>query len=110
MVFALTQAQGESLVWETIFGDRLRYTESLQMMGASITPMNPVQVLVRGSTKLRGKVLESPDLRAGIAFVIAGAVAKGESVIGNIYNIDRGYEYLEKRLQALGLRITREMR
>ncbi len=110
MVVALTQARGESLVWETIFEDRLRYTESLQTMGASITPMNPVQVLVRGGAKLRGKLLESPDLRAGIAFVIAGAIAKGESVIGNIYNIDRGYEYLEKRLQALGLRITREMR
>jgi UDP-N-acetylglucosamine 1-carboxyvinyltransferase len=72
--------------------------------------MNPSQVLVRGATSLKGKVLESPDLRAGIAFVIAAAIAKGQSVIGNIYNIDRGYENLEARLQGIGLRIRREMR
>lgn len=110
MLVALTQAKGESLVWETIFEDRLRYTEGLQTMGAQIIAMSPTQALVRGATPLRGKVLESPDLRAGIAFVIAAAIAKGESVIGNVYNVDRGYENLETRLQNIGLRITREVR
>ncbi len=107
MLVALTQAKGESTVWETIFEDRLRYTEGLQNMGANITTMNPLQVLVRGKTDLRAKELQSPDLRAGIAFVIAAALATGTSTIGNVYNIDRGYENLDERLRAIGLSITR---
>jgi UDP-N-acetylglucosamine 1-carboxyvinyltransferase len=107
MLVALTQAKGESTVWETIFEDRLRYTEGLQNMGANITTMNPLQVLVRGKTALRAKELQSPDLRAGIAFVIAAALATGTSTIGNVYNIDRGYENLDERLRAIGLSITR---
>ena len=107
MLVALTQAKGESTVWETIFEDRLRYTEGLQNMGANITTMNPLQVLVRGKTVLRAKELQSPDLRAGIAFVIAAALATGTSTIGNVYNIDRGYENLDERLRAIGLSITR---
>lgn len=107
MLVALTQAKGESTVWETIFESRLRYTQGLENMGANITSMNPLQVIVRGKTPLRAKELQSPDLRAGIAFVIAGALASGTSTIGNVYNIDRGYEDLEVRLRAIGLGITR---
>lgn len=108
MLVALTQAEGESTVWETIFEDRLRYTEDLKTMGANIVSMNPLQVMVKGKTTLKGRQLQSPDLRAGIAFVIASAVATGTSIIGNVYNIDRGYESVDERLRALGLSITRE--
>lgn len=109
MLVALTQAKGESTVWETIFEGRLRYTQELENMGAHITTMNPLQVLVHGKTTLRAKELQSPDLRAGIAFVIAAALATGTSTIGNVYNIDRGYEKLDERLQAIGLSITRHI-
>ncbi len=107
MMIYLTQATGESLVFETIFEGRLNYTESLTRMGANITMMDPHRVLVKGPTKLRGRNLESPDLRAGLAFVIAGAIASGVSEIHNVYNIDRGYEDIEKRLRGIGLDIER---
>lgn len=107
MVIFLTQATGEALVFETIFEGRLNYTESLKKMGAHITMMDPHRVLVKGPTPLEGKTLESPDLRAGLAFVIAGIIAKGSSVIHNVYNIDRGYEGIEGRLSALGVDIVR---
>lgn len=107
MVIFLTQATGEALVFETIFEGRLNYTESLKKMGAHITMMDPHRVLVKGPTLLEGKTLESPDLRAGLAFVIAGIIAKGSSVIHNVYNIDRGYEGIEGRLSALGVDIVR---
>ena len=106
MTVLLTQADGESTVFETIFEGRLNYAESL--MGASITMMDPHRALVRGKTELRGRKLESPDLRAGLAFVIAAIVAKGESVIHNVdTTIDRGYEDIENRLRAIGVGIER---
>lgn len=108
MLVCLTQADGESTLWETIFEDRLRYTEDLKTMGANIINMNPLQVLIKGKSTLKGKEMQSPDLRAGIAFVIAAAIAKGTSTIGNVYNIDRGYEGVDTRLRALGLPISRE--
>lgn len=107
MVILLTQATGEALVFETIFEGRLNYVESLKKMGAHITAMDPHRILVKGPTPLEGKTLESPDLRAGLAFVIAGIIAKGSSVIHNVYNIDRGYEGIEGRLSALGVDIVR---
>jgi UDP-N-acetylglucosamine 1-carboxyvinyltransferase len=103
----MTQAEGESLVFETIFEGRLNYIESLNRMGSNITMMDPHRVLVRGRTTLRGRLLESPDLRAGLAFVIAAIIAQGQSEIHNVYNIDRGYERIEERLAALGVDITR---
>lgn len=108
MTVFLTQAEGESKVFETIFEGRLNYTEALTHMGASITMMDPHRVIVRGKTELRGRKLESPDLRAGLAFVIAAIVAKGESVIHNVdTTIDRGYENIESRLRAVGVDIER---
>lgn len=107
MVVYLTQAEGESLVFETIFEGRLNYAESLERMGAKITTMDPHRVMVKGPTPLLGKELESPDLRAGLAFVIAAIIAKGESVIHNVYNIDRGYERVEERLRGIGVSIER---
>ncbi len=107
MIVYLTQVSGESLVFETIFEGRLNFTESLNRMGANISMMDPHRVLVRGCTPIRGTHLESPDLRAGLAFVIAAIIAHGDSKIYNVYNIDRGYERIEERLRSIGVRVSR---
>lgn len=107
MVTYLTQVDGESLVFETIFEGRLNYTEDLVKMGADITVFDPHRVLVKGPSALLGRELESPDVRAGLAFIIAATVAKGKSIINNVYHIDRGYERIEKRLQNIGVSIER---
>ncbi len=108
MLIYLTQAKGESIVFETIFENRLGYTEEISRMGAQITMMDTHRVLVHGPRPLRGREMESPDLRAGLAFVIAAIVAKGESIIHNVYNIDRGYENIEERLRGIGVDIVRK--
>ena len=107
MVVYLTQAEGESTVFETIFGGRLSYTEDLVRMGANITLWNSQQATIKGPTPLLGKKLESPDIRAGLAFLMAAAIAKGESVLDNVYHIYRGYAQIEKRLLEIGLSIKR---
>jgi len=104
----LTQAQGMCLVHETIFEGRLFYTDKLKQMGAQIIMCDPHRVIVNGPSKLYGRKLESPDLRAGFALVLAGLVAEGTTIIENIYQIDRGYEHIEERLQKLGAHIKRE--
>lgn len=103
----LTQAKGQSLVFETIFDGRLSHIEELNRMGARITLCDPHRAIVMGPTPLRGRTMESPDLRAGLAFLIAALIAKGESHIGNIYQIDRGHEKIDERLRALGANIIR---
>lgn len=103
----LTQCKGLGLVHETIFEGRLFYTDKLDRMGANITLCDPHRALVQGPTELRGKVLESPDIRAGMALVIAGLIARGETRIDNIFQIERGYAQVVPRLQALGARIER---
>ncbi|MEK7139736.1 MAG: UDP-N-acetylglucosamine 1-carboxyvinyltransferase [Patescibacteria group bacterium] len=107
MTVFLTQAKGESMVFETIFEGRLNYVEELNRMGADIRTMDPHRVIVRGETPLHGRELQSPDLRAGLAFVIAATIATGRSVVHNVYNIDRGYERIEERLQDIGVKISR---
>ncbi len=107
MVVFLTQMAGESLVFETIFEGRLSFTENLIYMGADIKVWDPHRASVRGPTPLRGRELESPDIRAGLAFLIAGLIAKGDSITNNVYHIDRGYEAIEKRLSALGASLER---
>jgi UDP-N-acetylglucosamine 1-carboxyvinyltransferase len=107
MTVFLTQAKGEAMVFETIFEGRLNYTESLGDMGADITPMDPHRVLVKGPMALRGRKLQSPDLRAGLAFIIAAIVARGNSIIHNVYNVDRGYERIDERLRGIGVQIKR---
>ena len=104
----LTQATGEGTISETIFDGRFRYVDELVRMGADITVMNPHRILIRGPHELSRKNLESPDLRAGLAYILAAATAKGTSTISNAYMIDRGYEKIEERLQKLGLNITRK--
>ena len=103
----MTQAKGQSMIFETVFDGRLNYIEDLNRMGAMITQCDPHRILINGPTPLRGREIESPDLRAGLAFVIAALVAKGESKIKNVYQIDRGYEKIEERLQKLGANIKR---
>ena len=102
-----TQAEGQSFIHETIFEGRLAYTENLSRMGAKISLMDPHRAIITGPTKLYARSLESPDLRAGLAFVIAALIAEGESEIGNIYQIDRGYEKIDERLRAIGAGIKR---
>ncbi|OIO51287.1 MAG: UDP-N-acetylglucosamine 1-carboxyvinyltransferase, partial [Candidatus Portnoybacteria bacterium CG_4_8_14_3_um_filter_44_15] len=106
-VVLMTQASGLSLIHETIFEGRLFYADVLNQMGAKIIMCDPHRVVVQGPAKLSGRHLISPDIRAGIAMVIAALIAKGESVIENIYQIDRGYERIEERLQKLGADIKR---
>ena len=108
MAVFLTQCQGEATILETIFDGRFRYADDLVRMGATITVMNPHKILIKGPTPLTRKELESPDLRGGLAYLIAATVAEGTSTIDNAYLIDRGYEHIEERLQKLGLNIQRE--
>ncbi len=103
----MTQAQGASLIHETIYDRRLLFTDMLTQMGANIVMCDPHRVVVNGQTKLTGHKLTSPDLRAGIAMVIAGLIADGQTEIDNIYQIDRGYENIDQRLRALGAKIER---
>ncbi len=103
----LTQAQGMSLVHETIYDGRLFYLDKLNTMGAYTLLCDPHRAVVQGTRKLHGKQLESPDLRAGIALVIAGLIAEGTTTIDNIYQIERGYEHIDERLRALGADIKR---
>lgn len=103
----LTQASGMSLVHETIYEGRLFYTDILNRMGANIIMCDPHRVVVSGPTEFHGIKMESPDLRAGIALLIAALIAEGRSEIENIQQIDRGYENIEGRLKALGVQIKR---
>lgn len=103
----LTQAKGISLVHETIYDGRLFYTDILNQMGADIIMADPHRVIVRGPSKFHGKKIHSPDIRAGMALIIAALISEGQSVIDNIYQIDRGYENIDERLKALGADIRR---
>ncbi|MDO8574681.1 MAG: UDP-N-acetylglucosamine 1-carboxyvinyltransferase [bacterium] len=103
----LTQANGISLVHETIYDGRLFYTDILNQMGANIIMADPHRVIVQGPSKLRGKKINSPDIRAGMALIIAALLAEGQSIVDNIYQIDRGYEKIDERLRALGADIKR---
>jgi UDP-N-acetylglucosamine 1-carboxyvinyltransferase len=102
-----TQAIGPSLIHETIYERRLLFTDMLAQMGADIIMCDPHRVVINGPSKLYGKKLTSPDLRAGIAMIIAALVAEGQTEIDNIYQIDRGYEDIDGRLRALGADIKR---
>ena len=108
MAVFMSQCEGEGSILETIFDGRFRYVDDLALMGADIAVMNPHRVVVRGPKKLSRKNLESPDLRGGLAYILAATVAEGTSTVDNAYLIDRGYERIEERLQKLGLDIKRE--
>ena len=102
-----TQAAGEILIFEKMFENRLFFVDKLVAMGARITLCDPHRAIVSGPSRLHGERVESPDIRAGMAMLIAALAADGTSEIGNIRQIDRGYEQIDERLRALGARIER---
>ena len=102
-----TQAQGTVLIFEKMFENRLFFVDKLVSMGARIILCDPHRAVVNGPTRLYGERMESPDIRAGMAMLIAGLCAEGRSTIGNIGQIDRGYERIDERLRALGASIER---
>ncbi len=102
-----TQADGTILIFEKMFENRLFFVDKLVAMGARITLCDPHRAIVSGPSRLHGERLESPDIRAGMAMLIAALAADGTSEIGNIVQIDRGYEKIDTRLRELGARIER---
>ncbi len=103
-----TQAEGETLIFDTMFEGRFNYVLELEKMGAKLSVLNPHQLIVHGPTPLKGTVIKSFDLRAGVALILAALAAQGETVVEDVYQVDRGYEEIEKRLSAVGAEITRE--
>ena len=102
-----TQAHGTVLIHEKMFDSRLYFVDRLIAMGARIVLCDPHRAVVVGPSALQGETLLSPDIRAGMALLIAALCASGESIIQNVNQIDRGYERIETKLQALGARIER---
>jgi UDP-N-acetylglucosamine 1-carboxyvinyltransferase len=102
-----TQAEGSILVHEWMFENRLIFADKLILMGADIVMCDPHRAIVTGPRRLRGERVESPDIRAGMAMLLAALCAEGRSEIGNIRQIDRGYERIDERLRDLGARIER---
>jgi UDP-N-acetylglucosamine 1-carboxyvinyltransferase len=105
-----TQAHGTVLIHDKMFESRLYFTDKLITMGAQIILCDPHRAVVVGPSTLRGSTVVSPDIRAGMALVIAALCAEGVSEIGNIGQIDRGYEQLENKLLGLGAHIERRDR
>jgi UDP-N-acetylglucosamine 1-carboxyvinyltransferase len=105
---AATQCHGTVLIHEKMFESRMYFTDKLVSLGASIILCDPHRAVVVGPSRLRGGVVESPDIRAGMALLIAALGAEGTSRIHNIRQIERGYEAIDERLVALGARIRRE--
>jgi UDP-N-acetylglucosamine 1-carboxyvinyltransferase len=102
-----TQAKGDTMIFDTLFEGRFNYLSELEKMGAQSTVLNPHQVIIKGPAKLKGAHIRSFDLRAGASLIIAALCAKGETTIEEIYQVDRGYEKIEERLQKLGAEIER---
>ena len=102
-----TQCEGSVLIHEWMFENRLIFTDKLVLMGADITLCDPHRAIVSGPSRLRGERVDSPDIRAGMAMLIAALCADGRSEIGNVSQIDRGYERIDQRLRELGAKIER---
>ncbi len=107
MIVLATQTQGQMLFFEKLFESRMYFVDNLMAMGANIIQCDPHRVVVSGASKLHGARLSSPDIRAGMAMLIAACCADGESIIENAQVIDRGYEAIDERLRALGADIVR---
>jgi UDP-N-acetylglucosamine 1-carboxyvinyltransferase len=107
MTVVATQTEGTTLIHEKMFESRMFFVDKLIGMGARIVLCDPHRAVVSGPARLQGSDLVSPDVRAGMAMVIAALCAEGESTIKNVYQIERGYERISERLQALGARIER---
>lgn len=106
MIVVATQAKGTVLIHEKMYESRMYFVDRLISMGAQIILCDPHRAVVSGPCDLRGSELTSPDVRAGMALLIAALCAQGTSVISNVYQIERGYEDLCGRLQGLGLRVN----
>jgi UDP-N-acetylglucosamine 1-carboxyvinyltransferase len=106
-IVVATQCEGMVLVFEKMFESRLFFVDKLVGLGARMLLCDPHRVVIAGPSKLRGGRVESPDIRAGMAMLLAALAADGESVIHNIRQIDRGYERIDERLAALGADIER---
>ena len=106
-IVTATQCDGIILMHEKMFESRMFFVDKLTGMGARIVLCDPHRALVSGPTELRGATVESPDIRAGMAMLIAALCAKGTSTINNIGQIERGYERIDERLNALGASIRR---
>jgi UDP-N-acetylglucosamine 1-carboxyvinyltransferase len=102
-----TQVKGTVLIHEKMFESRMFFVDKLIAMGARIVLCDPHRAVVSGPTRLAGSELHSPDVRAGMAMVIAAMGAQGKSIINNIYQIERGYEHIVDRLSSLGAKISR---
>jgi UDP-N-acetylglucosamine 1-carboxyvinyltransferase len=102
-----TQVKGTVLIHEKMFESRMFFVDKLIGMGARIVLCDPHRAVVTGPSRLTGSELHSPDVRAGMAMIIAAMCAQGKSVIRNVYQIERGYENLVDRLSSLGASITR---
>ncbi len=103
----LISAEGKSLVHDPLYENRFNYVQELRKMGADIEMVDPHRTFVFGPTKLSGANIDSWDIRAGACLVIAALSAKGKTTIKNVFQIDRGYEKIEERLQKLGADIQR---
>ena len=108
MTVIATQVEGTVLIHEKMFEARMFFVDKLIGMGARITLCDPHRAVVTGPGTLHGSELVSPDVRAGMALVIAACCARGESLIRNVYQIERGYEHLADRFRALGVHIERK--
>jgi len=107
MTVVATQVDGTVLIHEKMFESRMFFVDKLISMGARITLCDPHRAVVSGACTLHGDHLVSPDVRAGMAMIIAAMAARGESVISNVYQVERGYEHLTERLQSLGAHIEK---
>ena len=106
-IVVASQCEGLLLVFEKLFESRLFFVDKLIGMGARIVLCDPHRAVIAGPSPLRGQEVESPDIRAGMAMLLAALAAQGDSVIHNIGQIERGYERIDERLQALGAQIER---
>jgi UDP-N-acetylglucosamine 1-carboxyvinyltransferase len=102
-----TQTKGSVLFHDWMYSGRMYFTDKLVGMGARIILCDPYRCLVQGPSQLIGEKLESPDIRAGMALLLAALAADGTSTIRNISQIDRGYERVDQKLRALGAKIDR---
>jgi UDP-N-acetylglucosamine 1-carboxyvinyltransferase len=121
-VVLLTQAEGSSIIHETVYENRFGYTQTLNEMGADIACFTQClggrscrfagqnfghSVVIKGPTQLKGKAVAIPDLRAGFAYVMAALISEGESTLSNLHYLDRGYESIEEKLTLLGANVQR---
>jgi len=107
-IVVATQSKGSMLFHDWMYPSRMYFTDKLVGMGAQIVLCDPHRCIVQGPSQLYSEKLESPDIRAGMALLLAALSARGTSIIRNVRQIDRGYENVEMKLRGLGARITRE--